>query len=70
VGYEGVLRLVDAHAVDVEPLTEADGITRIDFGCHPSEPLKVLDDWHEPVHCLICGQLLMFHTTGSRRRCP
>jgi len=32
-------------------------MTRVDFACHPSEPLKILDDWHEPVHCLICGQL-------------
>ena len=40
-----------------EPLTEADDMTRVDFACHPSEPLKVLDDWREPVRCLICGQL-------------
>ncbi len=40
-----------------EPLTEADDMTRVDFTCHPSEPLKVLDDWREPVRCLICGQL-------------
>ena len=32
-------------------------MTRVDFACHPSEPLKVLDDWREPVRCLICGQL-------------
>jgi hypothetical protein len=44
-------------ADQTEPLTEADDMTRVDFACHPSEPLKVLDDWHEPVHCLICGQL-------------
>ena len=25
-----------------EPLTEADDMTRVDFACHPSEPLKVL----------------------------
>ena len=40
-----------------ELLTEADDMTRVDLACHPSEPLKVLDDWREPVRCLICGQL-------------
>jgi hypothetical protein len=39
-----------------DPLTEEDDMTRVDFGCHPSEPLKVLDGWHQPVHCLICGE--------------
>ena len=40
-----------------EPLTESDDMTRVDFACHPSEPLKVVDDWREPARCLICGQL-------------
>jgi len=38
-----------------EPLTELDDMKRVDFLCHPSEPLKVLDDWSAPVHCLFCG---------------
>jgi hypothetical protein len=37
-------------------LTEDDDMRRVDFPCHPSEPVKVLDDWSRPVHCLICGQ--------------
>ncbi len=45
------------QADEPEPLTEADDMTRVDFACHLSEPLKILDDWHEPAHCLICGQL-------------
>jgi hypothetical protein len=36
-------------------LSEPDDMRRVDFPCHPSEPLKVLDDWAGPVHCLICG---------------
>ena len=28
----------------------------VDFGCHPDEPVKVLDDWSGKVHCLICGE--------------
>jgi hypothetical protein len=39
-----------------EALTEIDDMTRVDFDCHPSEPVKVLDDWDKPVRCLICGQ--------------
>jgi hypothetical protein len=35
--------------------TEADDMRRVDFICHPAEPLKVLDDWSGPVLCLICG---------------
>jgi hypothetical protein len=36
-------------------LTEVDDMRRVDFACHPSEPLKVLDDWAGVVGCLICG---------------
>jgi len=42
---------------EMEPLTEADDMKRVDFGCHPDEPVKVLDDWDGPVHCLICGEM-------------
>jgi hypothetical protein len=37
------------------PLTESDDMRRVDFECHPTEPLKVLEDWNQPVHCLVCG---------------
>ena len=40
----------------LDPLTEADDMTLIVFPCHQPEPLKVLDDWRKPVHCLICGK--------------
>lgn len=39
----------------MEPLTEADDMKRVDSECHPSEPLKVLEEWAGPVHCLVCG---------------
>jgi len=39
----------------LDPLTEADDMTLVVFPCHPSEPLKVLDDWRKPVYCLVCG---------------
>jgi hypothetical protein len=38
------------------PLVERDDLRRVDFSCHPEEPVKVLDDWLGHVHCLICGQ--------------
>jgi len=41
---------------ELDPLTEIDDMIRVDFDCHPSEPVKVLEDWTKPVHCLICGQ--------------
>jgi hypothetical protein len=37
-------------------LDEPDDMRRVDFTCHPTEPVKVLDDWDRPVHCLICGE--------------
>jgi len=37
------------------PLTEPDDMRRIDFACHPAEPVKVLESWSEPPHCLVCG---------------
>ena len=37
-------------------LDEADDMHRVDFTCHPAVPVKVLDDWDGPVHCLICGE--------------
>ena len=43
-------------AEEPEPLTENDDMIRVDFECHPSEPLKVADDWHLPARCLICGE--------------
>jgi len=40
----------------LDPLTEVDDMIRVDFECHPTEPVKVLDDWAKPVRCLICGE--------------
>ena len=40
-----------------QELVEEDDMRRVEFLCHPGEPLKVRDDWAEPVHCLICGSL-------------
>jgi hypothetical protein len=34
---------------------EPNDMRRIDPSCHPEEPIKVLEDWMGPVHCLVCG---------------
>lgn len=39
----------------LDPLTEPDDMSRIDFPCHPAEPLKVRDGWRKTLRCLICG---------------
>jgi len=36
-------------------LTEPDDMDRVDFPCHPQEPLKVDPTWNEEVGCLVCG---------------
>lgn len=41
---------------EMDPLTEPDDMRRVDFDCHPREPVKVLEEWERPVHCLLCGQ--------------
>jgi Zn ribbon nucleic-acid-binding protein len=45
----------DRPVAPSEPPPEPDDMRRIDFQCHPRDPLKVAEDWAEPVHCLICG---------------
>lgn len=42
--------------VDPEPLEEPDDMVRVDFECHPREPVKVIEAWSAPAHCLLCGQ--------------
>jgi hypothetical protein len=39
------------------PLSEDDDMRRVEFGCHPGEPIKVLEDWTGPVHCIVCGAI-------------
>lgn len=38
------------------PLIEPDDMTAVASPCHPYEPVKVLDDWDQPLHCLVCGE--------------
>ena len=41
---------------EMDPLVEPNDMRRVDFACHPKEPVKVLDEWPRPVHCLICSR--------------
>jgi hypothetical protein len=36
---------------------ESDDMRRVEFSCHPDDPVKALRDWSKPLHCLICGEL-------------
>lgn len=48
----------EAHFEPSDPpgeLSERDDMVRVDFTCHPNDPVKVEEEWPDPVHCLICG---------------
>ena len=53
----GIISASVQHRPSPKPaaLTESDDMTRVNFSCHPTEPVKVLDDWAKPVRCLVCG---------------
>lgn len=38
------------------PLLEPNDMAMVASPCHPFEPLKVQEDWIEPLACLMCGQ--------------
>jgi len=52
---------IEAGPAPIEPRTalpdEPNDMRRVDFKCHSDEPVKVLDEWSEPVHCLTCGAI-------------
>ena len=44
---------------DSEPpsaLHEPADMILVEPPCHPWEPLKIAEDWREPIHCLLCGE--------------
>lgn len=51
-------------ATPVKP-HEPNDMRRIDSSCHGHEPVKVLDGWTGPVHCLICGTAAWVQRTPS-----
>ena len=48
---------VSSSATDpLPPPVDPDDMMMVEPPCHPFEPLKVAEDWDEPLHCLMCGQ--------------
>jgi len=46
---------VDVPGAPAPIAEEPNDRRRVVFACHPSEPVKVLEDWAGHVHCLICA---------------
>lgn len=68
-------KVTASHKPSPQPpkLAEPDDMRRVDFPCHPTEPIKVLDDWTGRLHCLICGTAVggadsADNTSGSSER--
>lgn len=36
-------------------LIDPDDMIIVEPPCHPFEPLKISENWSEPLHCLMCG---------------
>lgn len=55
----GLLRMEvsggDPDAVPPPPLSEPNDMVAVAPPCHPFEPVKILEGWDEPLHCLVCG---------------
>ena len=39
------------------PVFEPNDMRRVDFACHPKEPVKIDEVWTGEVHCLCCGKV-------------
>lgn len=37
------------------PVVDPNDMVMVEPPCHKFEPLKVSEEWQEPLHCLICG---------------
>jgi len=53
----GVLKYTpaDRPPAPKEMAPEPNDMRRVDFRCHPDDPLKVIEEWDKAIHCLICG---------------
>jgi hypothetical protein len=41
---------------DQPALGESNDMRRVDFTCHPDDPVKVLENWEHPISCTICAK--------------
>lgn len=57
-GHRGPITVSVQHDEPEPPtaLHEPSDMVIVEPPCHPWEPMKISEDWTEPVHCLICGQ--------------
>lgn len=57
INRSGLVRADVDYDLPAQPEAGTEDITmrRVDFACHPEEPLKVLDSWGRAVHCLVCS---------------
>lgn len=56
----GLVQLkVDSGIEEPTPgvLDEPSDMIAIESPCHPEEPIKVMEEWAEPLHCLVCGEI-------------
>ena len=51
------LKLKVPDATPPAPLFELNDMVAVEPPCHPAEPLKVIDEWSEELHCLISYSL-------------
>ena len=38
-----------------DALQEPADMTLVEPPCHPWEPIKIDDEWRDPLHCIVCG---------------
>lgn len=46
---------IEVDRESVPPLQEPNDMAKVDFACHPDEPVKIVESWAGPVYCLTCG---------------
>ena len=45
-----------AGGFEITPyFTARSDMTAVQPPCHPWEPVKVIDSWNDPLHCVVCG---------------
>jgi hypothetical protein len=42
------------HANPPAPLVDEDDMVGVEPPCHPEKPLKIVGDWDDIIHCLVC----------------
>lgn len=48
--------LEGGDASDPAPITEPQDMVIVEPPCHYYEPIKIAEDWTEPIYCIVCGR--------------